>query len=518
MLRLHHAGLQRGGLPLSPLVAFVSAALAAETFEDRAYYAGDLHVHTGYSWDGASEDHGGGCELDIGCGSIEGLVQTARDNGLDFFAVTDHVNGASAPTEDAFHQVLQLLLAAHRPEDGFVTVPGAELFFVEAGGAPLGHKNVLFFGDNAALDSLTVAATQFDGTSTGGISCEDIWEHARDLSDAFGPLLVLPHHPAAAIPMVTDWDCQSAAWQPSVEAYSMHGSSFHAAQDFDPPVEGMREDHTLHAAYDLDDVRLGVHAATDNHQSRPGGVCDAVPERYGGGLTIAVLDESEAFDRASLRDALAGRSTLATSGPLVPVAVDLCSGGERLAGQGEDLEIVDGASVEVRARVPEAHRGYVTRVDLVMPQAISELSDSGEDWRITVVDPPAWMYVRVELDGEAWYGAAGCDDGGSDTRERIWTSVSYVDRTSGALPVEEGCPAELGDSDTPDTARDTAGGPPELVDVPPTRDDHTGLSPIEEAPAEDGPVVREEPRGACAGGASGLWFAALPLLLSRRRR
>jgi len=507
-------------------VILLGWAFAAESFEGQRFYAGDLHVHTGYSFDGQSSDYGLPCTDDGGCGAIVDLPQTARDNGLDFFAVTDHVNGAGAPTTQQWEHLHGLVRAWNRPDQEFVTVPGAELMWT-AEGSPLGHKNVLFFGTDRQLEGLTVEALQHNGEATAVEDCDAVWERATELSADWGPLLFVPHHPAASTPMVTDWSCQHATWQPTAEAYSSHGSSFNSSDTYDPIFSSTVEEGTMHAAYDADLVRLGVHAGTDNHRTRPGSVCAPQEEKFGGGITIAVIDESLPFTRTSLFDALSGRSTMASSGPLLPVSVDYCAGGERVAGHGEDLALAEGSSFVVRVRVPEADRQHVSRVQLVMPNVVSDMTDSGDDWRLTAVSLPEWMYVRVLIDGETWYGDEGCDDGNDTWEERIWTSVSYVDVVEGEPSLGEGCGSDDG------AVVDTGGGvdswpetghAPDLVDrigererdsaAPTYRSDGTYVPPV----VEGDPVVRPEPDCACSGAGGFALSGLLPLLVLARRR
>ena len=67
----------------------IATAPAAELFEGHAFYVGDLHVHSGVSGDGVSSDLNE-CEP---CEALEDLPLNAKNRGLDFVALTDHVNG-----------------------------------------------------------------------------------------------------------------------------------------------------------------------------------------------------------------------------------------------------------------------------------------------------------------------------------------------------------------------------------------------------------------------------------------
>ena len=58
-------------------------------------------------------------------------------------------------------------------------------------------------------------------------------------------------------------------------------------------------------------------------------------------------------------------------------------------------------------------RGYSTKI------ALSEGTKG--NWSVSIPNAtmPDWLYVSVEIDGEALYGAGVCDDGGDDDREFV---------------------------------------------------------------------------------------------------
>lgn len=73
------------------LLAAARLTFAADEFGDYTYYYGDIHVHTGVSGDAGSSDIR--CKGD--CGAYADTFQSGRDNGLDFMAITDHINGST---------------------------------------------------------------------------------------------------------------------------------------------------------------------------------------------------------------------------------------------------------------------------------------------------------------------------------------------------------------------------------------------------------------------------------------
>jgi hypothetical protein len=101
-------------------------AWASESFDGKVFYLGDMHAHSGASGDAASTDLG---DCTGTCGSLEGIGETARANGLDFLALTDHVNGATASLPADFLTGIQRITTLHDPVGGVVTIPGADLIF-----------------------------------------------------------------------------------------------------------------------------------------------------------------------------------------------------------------------------------------------------------------------------------------------------------------------------------------------------------------------------------------------------
>jgi hypothetical protein len=207
-------------------------AFAAEDFEDYRFYLGDLHAHTGYSGDAGSSDIGTSCPQ---CGAFASVFQLAQDNNLDFLALTDHTNGPPSTTAAGYAALTNAVLATNDPEGGFITIPAAEVWFTTAT-ATLGHKTLLFFGENTALSTLNILDTRPTGSANTRVpSCSTIWTWLDNLEADFGPVLALPHHPGMVTPMPTDWSCHNSYYQPAVEIYSEHGNSLDEDSPYDPP-------------------------------------------------------------------------------------------------------------------------------------------------------------------------------------------------------------------------------------------------------------------------------------------
>ncbi len=441
---------------LSTMLALLPVADGAEFFEGWGYYVGDPHVHTGASGDGGSSDLGG-CSGD--CGAVAELDSLARSYGLDFFVVTDHVNGDQPSSDEGFLEVLGQVLSMHDPEGGMVTVVGAEVWF-SLGVGLVGHKNLYLFADNEALATLTISDVRLDGTNVLVDACEDIWTWTAQVEATWGPALLLAHHPSLAGEMATDWSChqgsEAARLSPAVEVYSEHGDSTWAETSFDPMWLGAEEGSSVQAALDPNQhaLRLGFVGGTDRHDSRPGAVCqtDTVMSQhpYGGGLTIAMVPEHETFDREPLYQALVARSTYATSGPLLPAVVEFRSGGALLGGMGEELGLPPDQPLDLEVRVPESMEVHVDSVIAVGPDYRHELDPlGGGAWtrHVSADSVPAYLYVEIVLDGDSWYGADGCDDGGDGSDEHVWLSPAWLDEGE---PDLDGDGVSWGDGDCDD--------------------------------------------------------------------
>lgn len=441
------------------LVWAVGPAQASERFAGYAFYLGDLHAHTSYSDDGASTTAG---SCDSTCGVLADVWTTARDNGLDFLALTDHVNGGSAGypqmDESAFETYRDELLAAHDPTGGLVVVPGAELFFSNSDGTRYGHKTLLLFGDNTTLAGVGMSELWPTGTvNQQSLSdCGEITTWMDTLTATYGDALLIPHHPAASPPMPTDWSCRSDAYEVATEVYSVHGSSLDESSPVDVLTKGSVSTGFVHYALETYGVDVGFTAGTDRHDTRPGEVCaldqaSTGHRDYGGGLTIAMVDGRESFDRPALYDALVAHHTYATTGPMVPVFLRWRSGGAELGGLGDAVTVPSGQDLDVEVRVPPAYASYVLDVRVVTEGTAWTLGGSGATWSgsVPAADLPAWAYVEVRLDGLAWWGKGGCDDGGKSTDEYLWLSPSWFGTGAGDLDAD-GFDLAAGDCDDGD--------------------------------------------------------------------
>jgi len=449
---------------LAPLASLASLALtpgaarAATTFEDWTFYAGDPHVHTGVSGDGGSDDLDD-CVGD--CGDLETVFLDARVNGLDWVGVADHVNGSPYPAADSalYANLIRMALDNDDPDGGFVTVPSAEIWVYDYTLGQLGHYTVELFGDDEELDGLQMSEVEPDGNTSIYASCDSLWEFMDALEASRGPVIAMPHHPAAKKPMPVNWGCFDRGFEPVVEVYSGHGNSLSEDDPFDPLWSGVKESGTVHYAMDPDGYarRMGFAAGSDIHDTHPGQDCRTDTQMtnhpYGGGITMVVLPSEVAFERGAIYDAMQAHHTYATSGPRVPVIIEYRTGGVPLGGLGDELGVPVDQSLDVELRVDADYADAVTAVELVYPDGAWDMSARAGQvaaWTLSIPAPerPAWVYAVVTLDGDLLYDD-GCDDGGDDATEKVWLSPSWIEEVSDDLD-DDGVSYLDGDCDESD--------------------------------------------------------------------
>jgi hypothetical protein len=443
-----------------PAILAVSTTFAAEDFRGRTFYFGDLHAHTGVSPDAFAMEYGN-CNEPLECGAVEDVFETARANALDFVALTDHTTS----DDGEFNELLQRVREENSPT--LVTIPAIELG-VGSTTRAYGHKNLYVFqDDDSKLDALTFE----DLKAYGGIKedCSaDAYLNAARLHNEVGPTLMFAHHPAAQAVSTTDWSCHNQAFEPVVEVYSGWGNSLEYTPDYDPPdyvddyssTDAASSQATVHKALDTFGLTVGFVAGTDLHDTRPGMTCDRIyRSNYGGGLTMVVLDDAAPFRRSAIYDELVARRSLATSGPRMPVLVQWTTKDGAVHSIGEQMRVPTTGATKLSVRVPVAWASYVTDVKAIGSATEIDLSAGvgAGSWNVSIPNAtiPDWLYVTVEIDGAALYGAGVCDDGGEDDREFVWSSPTWFYHSAPPAPVpdsdDDGYDAILDCDDTDDT-------------------------------------------------------------------
>ncbi len=440
------------------------AALASEPFEENVFYYGELHAHSGLSLDGGSTDLGN-CPPG-GCGDLAAYFSIARDDaGLDFAALTDHVNDDNAMDPANWPTVVQLTRDAHDPAGGFVSILGSEILVERTDGMALGHKNLLFFGDDASFDAIDIEDVAAAGYPD---ECEDLWATLHDMDEAWGPMLAIPHHPASILPMPTRWWCHDAALSPVVEIYSTHGNgrALEEVAPYDPLLFGYADESTVNWAllpsgYGL---TLGIIGGTDFHDTQPGMVCHQplinTDQVYGGSLTGVYLDRHTALERSTIYGALRSRHTYATSGPKIPVMLSLVDDdGSTLGTMGDAVAPVPEHPTTLRLTLPPSATEYVHDVELFLydntTRAMAQVAAGRYEWTVPADEPEGWFaYAVLTISVDRWWEDLGvtCDDGGEDGTEKIWTSPIWVIALDTSDDDGDGMAEADGDCDDADPA------------------------------------------------------------------
>ena len=240
---------------------------------------GDLHSHTGHSFDGVGSD----------------VFDYARwVSGLDFHAMTDHSSGPARAgfTRGLGPHVWEEYTAAadaHHAPGEFVTLHAYEASFP----APWGHHNVYFRGAPGPL------------LSPSQVTLPELWAALTA-----GEALTIPHH-TNKFPQPLAWDAHDPALRRNFEIYSAHGLS----EAYDPghPLAFEQSEFTNRStsartgisAQDawMQGLRLSTIAASDDHRSQPG------KPHWG----LAAV-RAPALTREAIFDALHARRTYGTTG------------------------------------------------------------------------------------------------------------------------------------------------------------------------------------------------------------
>ena len=448
---------------LAAVLALAATAHAADEHDGRTFYFGELHAHTGYSGDGGSTDLGN-C-LPGGCGNVADFFHTARYlAGLDFAAITDHVNGNSAMDPADWSAIIDLVNQAHDEPGGFIALLGGELSVTAVDFTTLGHKNFVFFGDEAQISAIPLMDLAAPGTPA---DCDELWSLAQDLDAAWGPMLLLPHHPAAVFPMPTRWWCHDEALSPVVEIYSTHGNSRDLPQH--DPWDGLWAGYTNGStvneglSLDLNALHLGIIGGTDFHDTWPGMICHTelvnTDQPYGGSITGVFLDSAQPFTRAGVYHALSARHSLATTGPLWPVVFTLLDAhGNELGAAGDVVAPPPAGTTILRVSFPGQHDPYIRAVELYdsnrQTVPLTRIDAGLYELELAQVAAPWFAYPTLTIDGGSWYPDQGviCDDGGEDSLERIWTSPIWIEELDEVDDDGDGFSEAEGDCDDADAS------------------------------------------------------------------
>ncbi len=375
---------------------------------------GDLHSHTVFSADAASQDPPPGTPADA--------FAYARDpagGALDFAAVTDH-----AETVDSTEWAQSIEACRQADVVGFVPFIGFEYTncSYQAGH---GHKCVVF----KSPDEVTPRVIGADACATP----KELWNQL-DVACRGETYITIPHHPAKGTDyganMSTDWDALyvDAARQPLAEIYSVHGNS--EADGCEEPVKHFQADKSVaealgawlatgDAAY-----KLGVIGSTDNHRASPGAVAEVeenVAERegpYTGGLAAVW---ATGCTREEIWDALMSRRTYGTSGGRVGFEFSAKARGEIVA-MGGTLAIDSPADVYLHVRATGEHGVGILRIEILKNGELLVAQQTDHlDYRDSGVSGRAYYRVKVFQDPTNMVHGDHCPN------ERAWSSPIWVE-------------------------------------------------------------------------------------------
>ena len=377
VLRLHIAAVGEAGLSLNAcstpdsrangkgtFSAVSNPILCAAELPDEQVFWGDLHSHARRSFDATGDL------------PFEYARDVAR---LDFYALTDHVEGLS----DEMWLEMRLATQDWYDPGRFATILGYEATFP----APWAHHNVYFRDDG------DVRIGRHNGT------VQDLWQQL-----VAGEAMTIPHHTgvrfspkASNLPGGTgpniDWQYANDAFRRVVEVYSGHG----LCEYYDP-------DHPLayqHCDFSLNDSAVGPHyvqegwltgqrmgtiCSSDNHQAQPG--------RQQTGLAAVW---APALTRNGIFDNIHNRQTYGTTGARIILKAwgnDTFMGQETASGDGVSVRVWAVGTDEI-AWV-EILRGDLDaqRFDVVYRRE-PDAADCAFTWDDPDPVPNALYYVRL---------------------------------------------------------------------------------------------------------------------------
>ncbi|MBI5194990.1 MAG: CehA/McbA family metallohydrolase [Nitrospirae bacterium] len=324
---------------LLKFTVFLTLILLFFTPVSAEVYWGDIHVHTSYSSDAYM--HGSIAIPDDVCSA-------AKNNGLNFAAVTDHAeyNPATGRMSEYFWNdtVAQLQNGNCIETSTFIPFLGYEWT-----NQTYGHKSVIF----RILDIPFSAVFGAKHYTTP----DALWS-ALDSSGY--KAITIPHHVADNNTAATNWDYHNPYYQPVMEIYSEHGSSESCRLNYELPVSCNSNGS---AAYALatKGYKIGIIAGTDAHDGRAGSVynADSVMSRiqYNGGL-IAVITSS--LSRANIWEAIKNRHTYATSGPKIILSFNI--NGNKM---GSDVILASGEYPALEISAQGADSSLIDHIDII---------------------------------------------------------------------------------------------------------------------------------------------------------
>lgn len=430
------------------------------------WYWGDLHAHSGLSWDGC-EDWEAGCLLREPTPGAD-FFDRAADSALDFAALTDHAeadrfypDGLSGESVAIWESQQALVQAAQGGP--VVALLGYEwtAFREERQGNRLTgtHRTVLLADPDACADYRVPgwalpegekvhevgSAVFIDEADDYAQTPAELWQALAAAGQACAPVdwVTYAHHPAYSVPQVTDWslDDNVPSQEQVVEIYSEHGSSECidlTAEGCDWRIntgQGYYADGSIQAAL-AEGFQLGFVGGTDSHDARPGSIedgpshiahwldtdADGLPDTpkahfTAGGLTGAWLSDDTPLTGESVLAALSSRTTAASSGPRPQLTAQAL---------GKDGIVYPPGSILPREALP----AEIT-IELTDPGAAAEsitIERIGPDGILAAAEALSLSDAWSRGDGDWTYLRIRYRTG--DDEERVWLSPWFEESRS----------------------------------------------------------------------------------------
>lgn len=431
------AAAPRGSTASQPVVRQQNTALQVTNTQGapklemtQAVLWGDPHSHSGLSPDGC-ENPEEDCVAEVQGAPGLRLSERAAFNGLDWFAMTEHVEfDAYEDLRDGTELSIwdtTLTMAAQAPgQYGVVLYPGYEWRDCSAGGTH--HRTVVFESPTAcaglrpaACPSAKRPKSEFGYENyvrrgdRGRTTAQELADHlslTSEMSDCQTRWVAFAHHSAYERPGAVDWQDSADRMDEELllEIFSEHGSS----ECIDLEAEGcdyhVREvlylpEGSAQAALQAG-LRVGFVAGTDSHDANPGSIDDgpgtvAKLEEDGdeprsavaihptsGGVTGVLLAPGQSPYAEAVFDGLLARHTVASTTTLdgLQIWVQDPMGQVYLPG-----DVLPQGTYQLKLEMP-----FAAQAELVNDQGEAEPVDG---W-FTVQDEVRYLRLRFEMDGE----------------------------------------------------------------------------------------------------------------------
>ncbi len=274
--------------------------------ESLQIYWGDLHSHSGFSYDGYGR---------------EAFFAAREIAALDFYSLTDHASfflkGNSGLLPIEWEATKREVVRFNQPGK-FVTIPAYEFSAMP----PSGHHNVYFNAADEVVPQLPLLRDE------DYEQIQNVWQIKDNVLPPGAEMITAPHHTGILWNGIEGLGSMvsfgrgfgDTKLRPLIEIFSSHGLSEAYAPEHPlsyknlSPESGKESSRGPHYAQDAWAAKemLGVIASSDDHGSRPG--------QHFNGLAAVYAKE---LTRSAIFEALKKRHTYATTGQRMLVHFDI---------------------------------------------------------------------------------------------------------------------------------------------------------------------------------------------------